>query len=316
MLDLPGRAHESATLIPVAKPAGVRGQVQTDDEHRDPEAPVLTPAAVKSWASSLGLHALLLLIFAFWVITSAGKDTRTFDTRLGGEAGGSPGNGDGGPLVGLDGLDEPLTMAPAPPTKSEASLSSLAISEIALDVDAAPKADAKARGPRNGVELPNPGGRGGNGSGFGLAKFGNGTENIGGIGVKVGDPQFTLIWDTLADIDIHVIEPGGSEIFWEHVHGDKGGELDVDDIDGFGPENVYWVQGQGPPGEYKWYVHYYGGLGGRNVPTHWQVRVKHLGKITVYKGILYNIGAKSKPHVLTVGGKENMTPPDESEGSK
>ena len=72
----------------------------------------------------------------------------------------------------------------------------------------------------------------------------------------------------------------------------KNGELDVDDTDGFGPENIYWldpdvpegqkVKGQGPPGTYHWYVLYYGGPGGfgdRNAPpTRWKVRVKHAGR--------------------------------------
>ena len=83
--------------------------------------------------------------------------------------------------------------------------------------------------------------------------------------MKVGDPQFTLIWDTDdVDLDLHVLEPGGKEIFWEDPKGDKGGELDVDNTKGFGPENVYWlvesdgpdsekVKGPGPPGVYKWY---------------------------------------------------------------
>ena len=81
-----------------------------------------------------------------------------------------------------------------------------------------------------------------------MAKFGHGGENINGVDVKVGDPQFTLIWDSRADIDLHVVEPGGSEIYWENRNGGQGGELDVDDVDGFGPENFNYVLGKGPPG--------------------------------------------------------------------
>jgi hypothetical protein len=307
MLELPERAQQSSPIIPVALPASVRTQVQTEPEPREPDATVLTPSTVKSWSTSLGLHALVLLIFALWVFTPIGNEAKSFDTRLGlGEAGGSPGDGSGGKLVGLEGMDEPLVVTPAPAvTETQSSLTRLATDEPVLDLEDPAKKAQPANRPRGAqVELANPGGGGGGvGNGFGLAKFGDGNETIGGVGVKVGDPQFTLIWDSLADIDLHVFEPGGTEIFWEHTHGDQGGELDVDDIDGFGPENVYWVQGQGPAGDYKWYVHYYGGLGGRSVPTHWQVRVKHLGHITVYKGVLNGIGAKNKPHSLTVEGK-------------
>lgn len=63
-------------------------------------------------------------------------------------------------------------------------------------------------------------------------------EMVRGVKVQIGDPQFTLLWDTGADLDIHVIEPGGSEIFWEARNGKQGGILDVDDVEGFGPENV------------------------------------------------------------------------------
>jgi hypothetical protein len=301
MLELPERAQRSATLIPVAKPAGVRGHVETQDEERPPDATALTPSTMKGWASSLALHALLLLIFALWAFTPSSNSGKSFDTRLGfAEAGGGSGGDDGGALLGLAGLDEPLTMAPAPPNSAEAKLMTLTLEDLSIDIDPAqPNAKTARRPQGGGVELANPG-RGGAGDGFGTAKFGSGSENIGGVGVKVGDPQFTLLWDTQADIDLHVIEPGGTEIFWEHPHGNQGGELDVDDIDGFGPENVYWVQGQGPTGEYKWFVHYYGGLGGLNVPTRWKVRIKHKGEVTVFTGKLNSVGAKSKPHTLTV----------------
>src|SRR5262245_22712977 len=32
-----------------------------------------------------------------------------------------------------------------------------------------------------------------------------GVEQVNGVGVKVGDPQFTLTWDTRADLDLHVL---------------------------------------------------------------------------------------------------------------
>ena len=101
----------------------------------------------------------------------------------------------------------------------------------------------------------------GNGDGFGVAKFGAGGESVRGVEVKVGDPQFTLLWNTTADIDLYVTEPGGKTIWWNERNGRQGGELDVDNTEGFGPENIYWLRqgengtkelGPGPPGEYKW----------------------------------------------------------------
>ncbi|MFM7128610.1 MAG: YfaP family protein [bacterium] len=129
--------------------------------------------------------------------------------------------------------------------------------------------------------------------GFGVSQFEGVSEKVQGVSVKIGDPQFTLIWDSDADLDLHVIEPGGAEIYWEHRQGKRGGELDVDDVDGLGPENVYWKAGFGPRGEYTWWVHYYGGFGGRVRRTKWQVRIKRGGQIEVFEGTLNKIDENS-----------------------
>ena len=129
--------------------------------------------------------------------------------------------------------------------------------------------------------------------GFGDSQFEGLTERVQGVSVKIGDPQFTLIWDTDADLDLHVIEPGGSHIYWEYRNGKRGGELDVDDVDGQGPENIFWKKGAGPRGDYKWWVHYYGGFGGKLRRTKWQVRIKHDGVIDLIEGVLTKIDEKS-----------------------
>jgi hypothetical protein len=132
--------------------------------------------------------------------------------------------------------------------------------------------------------------------GFGITQFDGESEKIQGVSVKVGDPQFTLIWDSQADLDLHVLEPGGSEISWESRKGKKGGELDVDDVDGIGPENIYWKLGAGPRGEFVWWVHYYGGLQGKQQRTHWQVRIKRQGQVEVIKGTLSHVDEYSKKY--------------------
>jgi hypothetical protein len=158
-----------------------------------------------------------------------------------------------------------------------------------------------------GVANKNPGA--GDGDGFGLAQFGEGGEVIRGVAVKVGDPQFTLIWDSDADLDLHVIEPGGKEIYWEEPKGKQGGELDVDNTKGLGPENIYWlvesegpgskkVKGPGPPGVYQWFVVYWGGFGGIAKPTHWKVRIKHDGKVTVVNGKFKALNERSRTYTL------------------
>jgi hypothetical protein len=68
------------------------------------------------------------------------------------------------------------------------------------------------------------------------------------------------------------------------------------------------VQGKGPPGEYKWFVHYYAGIGGFGGPspvTRWKVRIKHDAAVVVEQGRLATPGARSRVYTLKVdpGGR-------------
>ena len=74
----------------------------------------------------------------------------------------------------------------------------------------------------------------------------------------MGDLKITLLWDFEGDIDLHVIEPNGNEIFWDNkVDRSTGGTLDVDNRRGghASAENIYWEQP--PKGQYKVYLHYF-----------------------------------------------------------
>jgi hypothetical protein len=60
------------------------------------------------------------------------------------------------------------------------------------------------------------------------------------------------------------------------------------------------VKGQGPPGEYQWFVVYWGGFGGIAKPTHWKVRIKHDGQVSVVAGKLNQLNARSRVYHLSV----------------
>ena len=290
MASTPGKvpATQGGKAARKAKPI-VKVQTSPEDEE---EVKRLSPWEVHGWVWSVGAHALLLLILGLWYFAPPSSKVKTFDTRLAGtELGSEYGTSS------LGGLDTPLPppepMAPNP----DRSFAALKSSDITPD----PMAGFAG-------QSDNPGA--GQGDGFGLARFGNGGENIRGVAVKVGDPQFTLLWDSTADLDIHVIEPGGKEIYWNDRKGRQGGELDVDNVDGYGPENVYWltkaedgsnVPGPGPPGEYRWFVHYYGGNNGVPTNTRWKVRIKHGGKTTMESGRLNKPGARSPLATLKAG---------------
>jgi hypothetical protein len=281
--------------VPVARPAPPRVQVEGTDDEAPEEAVLLTPAGIKGWAISGALHALLLVILALWVFSPPKKGPPQIDTRLAGSEFGVPEG-----INTLGGIDTPITMpepTPSPPMP-DAKVTQLKSDDLMVADPSAGFTGQAAKNPGAGL-----------GDGFGLAKFGQGGESIRGVEVKVGDPQFTLIWDSKADLDLHVVEPGGKEIYWLDTRGNHNGELDVDNREGFGPENIYWLQekkdgskemGLGPAGDYRWWVHYYRGFDGSSIPTRWKVRVKHDGKVETFQGRLAVKDARSKEFVLKI----------------
>lgn len=300
----PSAMRGANDVIPVARPANPDLAVVATADEEIPEEPWLTRVIMRGWASSITVHSLLLLGMALWYFTPKSTAPRAFDTRL---AGSDMGVEEG--LSARGGLNTPIELAAAPtpaPEPMPSTLQPLSLENLDAKLSSLSGAEKPSGG--GGVDNPNPGA--GNGDGFGLARFGEGGENIRGVQVKVGDPQFTLLWDTEVDLDLHVIEPSGKEIYWEHPNGTQGGELDVDNTKGFGPENIYWlresetggekVKGPGPAGEYRWYVVYWGGFGGVPKPTKWKVRIKHDGKVTVVQGRLKGLNEKSKVHSLKV----------------
>ncbi len=64
-------------------------------------------------------------------------------------------------------------------------------------------------------------------------------------------------WDTLDDVDLHVIDPSGAEFFWGHktIPG-RPGELSEDSV--IGPGNEVWEIRDAPAGEYRIEVKLYG----------------------------------------------------------
>jgi hypothetical protein len=262
----------------------------------------------RSLVSSLTLHGLLLLVMGLWYFVPRAVHPALIEGRL---AGSEMSVEDGLTLTG--GMNTPIELTQVPDPAPETVLASLERIDPAAETKGRPVPvldriqGAEKPSGGGGFENNNPGA--GNNDGFGLARFGDGGELVQGVAVKVGDPQFTLIWDSQVDLDLHVVEPGGKEIYWEEPVGNRGGELDVDNTKGYGPENVYWlhqdeagkkVKGAGPPGAYRWWVVYWGGFGGAARPTQWKVRIKHAGKLTVVSGKFKALNEKSRVYTLEV----------------
>ena len=311
-LPEPARLVDEIPVARAAWPAPI-APPPAKDEGEDEATPITVPPGVlRGWAWSLGIHAALLILLGFWVFSAPPREVRTIDTALGGEVQGDPFGVEGGLTIEMGGISPP----PLPPVDKApdptASLTNAPLDTAVLDGLHRLTRSSVAPAPEDQpTDKPGRGG-GAGGDGFGLARFGSPdgtlTERIRGVVVKVGDPQFTLLWDTQADLDLHVTEPGGAEIYWVERGqlSPAGGEIDVDNLTGFGPENISWFQrgdegqkgalGAGPPGEYQWYVHYYGGMkvAGQDVPTRWKVRVKHAGTVKVYEGTLRRGGSGAR----------------------
>jgi hypothetical protein len=81
--------------------------------------------------------------------------------------------------------------------------------------------------------------------------------NLGGPVLGTGDVQVTLRWNTAADLDLHVIDPYGEEIYFQNDTSESGGYLDVDansdcSTQSYSPvENIFWPTGGAPYGTYQ-----------------------------------------------------------------
>jgi hypothetical protein len=82
-----------------------------------------------------------------------------------------------------------------------------------------------------------------------------GSDGASKTDVGTGDVQITLEWASDSDLDLHVIEPDGTEIDYTNPGpSSTGGQLDVDsniecENDG-GVENIFWPVGDAPSGAY------------------------------------------------------------------
>ncbi len=73
--------------------------------------------------------------------------------------------------------------------------------------------------------------------------------------VGSGDIQVSISWDTGTDVDLHVVEPTGCEIYYGNDSCPSGGWLDLDSnpacsMDNINNENIFWPAGQAPVGTY------------------------------------------------------------------
>jgi len=84
--------------------------------------------------------------------------------------------------------------------------------------------------------------------------------------VGTGDVQVSVSWTGASDVDLHVYDPNGEQVYFGNPASASGGALDLDsnaacNIDNVNNENIVWPVGGAPRGEYRVVVDYWADCG-------------------------------------------------------
>lgn len=109
------------------------------------------------------------------------------------------------------------------------------------------------------------------------------------------DVRVSLKWNTIDDLDLHVMAPCGDLIYFSHQRSRDGGVLDVDrNVGGGGTrepvENTRWAKGQAPTGTYRVMVQNYAFHEGVHRPIDYVVEIVNGAEINRYTGTLTSAG--------------------------
>jgi hypothetical protein len=97
-----------------------------------------------------------------------------------------------------------------------------------------------------------------------------------------GAIQVSLSWDDTTDQDLYVTDPGNNIIYYNNSSSPTGGELDRDDTNGFGPENIFWLS-NAPDGRYQVQVNAFSAFSS-GTPTNFYVTVNYPGGSRSFTG--------------------------------
>ena len=108
-----------------------------------------------------------------------------------------------------------------------------------------------------------------------------------------GEVQITVSWDTDADLDLHVLDPNGDEIYFRQPAVDSGGVLDLDSFCGpeayIRNEHVGWSRASAPAGRYEVRVNHWESC--EAVETSYIVSVYNHGRTTTFSGTFTGPGS-------------------------
>jgi hypothetical protein len=110
------------------------------------------------------------------------------------------------------------------------------------------------------------------------------TTTFNNLALGTGALQVSLSWNTETDMDLYVTDPSGEVIYYGDEYAESGGQLDRDDTDGYGPENIFWDD-NAPNGTYIVEVHDYDGS---SLLQNWVVTVTSGSSSRTFSGTLQN----------------------------
>ena len=214
-----------------------------------------------SWLCSVACHLALLLVLTFWILPPIGKTSLlVFGELVQNE---------------IDDLIE-VTFTEIPPPEVKSELESLSDSdpiesELTEDIRLSQETETFEGIPdlvdqlvEHNIKLPD-------------RKFAEPNlkapetaeqkaavkiqQKVVDAGGKNGEVQFSLVWKTIDDLDLHVVTPDGERIYFEHRNSVCDGVLDVDrnakanTATDAPVENVRWLKGDTPEGRYTIVIH-------------------------------------------------------------
>ncbi len=120
-----------------------------------------------------------------------------------------------------------------------------------------------------------------------------------------GDLRISLMWSNRNDLDLHVVDPSGTEIYYQNRGSTTGGLLDIDM--NAGPplrspavENVFWPERGAPAGRFRVFVNHFR----QHDPvdeTPFTVRILIRGRTTDFRGSIRFGETKRLVHEFTLG---------------
>ena len=103
-------------------------------------------------------------------------------------------------------------------------------------------------------------------------------DQVSDAGGENGEVQFSLVWKTISDVDLHVITPVGERISYLRRRANCHGLLDVDrnasETTTTPVENIRWLEGEPRSGRYTVLVHLYRSREPRNEKIKYELLAK------------------------------------------